>query len=421
MPDDFKKMANGDTVCIIGGGPGGSACAIALNQEAAQLGLNLDIVLIEQKKFTEHRQYNQCIGVLSPPLESILKEEFGINLPFDLIVREIKKYRLHSDHFSLDLEGEEHGKSWAVHRASFDAYMLEQAKNAGTRIIHNRVTGIEIFDDEVMIFTDGDNYRAKVAVAAFGLDDGSCRIFEQSTPYKAPDFLNTVITKLEPGEEFMKKMDSTIQAFLLSFPGLEFGAITPKKDHISINIAGRKVSSDVMLQFLRSEPVQRFLPPHKRREKPLNYFRGKFPIAPAMNYYGDRYVSIGDAAGLIRPFKGKGINSAILTGMFAARCIARQGVSKSAFETFYKWDCKVFTDDLPYGKGLRFLANAGNRFKFMDQVLKIASEDKIFMACMFNCVTAHKTYKEIIRETLSIPLGYKFLVAVCRHLLSIKD
>ncbi|MDP7557031.1 MAG: hypothetical protein QF687_04020 [Nitrospinaceae bacterium] len=95
-------------------------------------------------------------------------------------------------------------------------------------------------------------------------------------------------------------MDSTIHAFLLSHKGFEFGAVTPKQDHLSINIAGRNVSSKVMLEFLRSGPVQRFLPPHKRKEKPLNYFKEKFPISPARNLFGDRYVTIGDAAGLIR-------------------------------------------------------------------------------------------------------------------------
>lgn len=86
---------------------------------------------------------------------------------------------------------------------------------------------------------------------------------------------------------------------------MEFGAVTPKRDHLSINIAGRNVSSRVMLEFLRSAPVQRLLPQHQGDHQPLNYFKGKFPISPAKHLFGERYVTIGDAAGLIRPFKGK--------------------------------------------------------------------------------------------------------------------
>ena len=332
MSEDSKPIKEGDTICIVGGGPGGAGCAIALLKESRALNKPVNVVVFEHKKFSEHRHYNQCIGVLSPPLENILKDELDLVIPDELILNEIDGYCLHSDRLSLNLEGVEKGRSLSVKRSRFDAFMLEEAEKAGAEVVHNRVTGIEVHPEEVMVYSEGDNYKGAVVVGAFGLDDGSCRVFEQGTIYRQPDFLNTVITRLFPGLEFIEGMESTIHAFLLSHPGLEFGAVTPKADHISINIAGRNVSSKVMLQFLRSEPVQRFLPPHQRMEKPLNYFKGKFPIAPARNLFGDRYVTIGDAAGLIRPFKGKGINSAINTGIFAARSIMRHGVSLADFK-----------------------------------------------------------------------------------------
>ena len=409
MKEDLMSIRSGDTVCVVGGGPGGSSCAIALKREAKKLGKEVNVVLLEQKRFDENRQFNQCIGVLSPPLETILKERLGLELPADLIRKEIKGYRLQSAQLCLDLVGEDHEKTYAVQRSKFDAFMLEQARRADVNIVYTRVSGIEMSANEVMIFTEGENYSAAAVVGAFGMDDGTCKIFEQDTPYRQPDFLNTIITRIYPGENFLRKMGPVIQAFLLSFKGLEFGAITPKQDHISINIAGRKVSSKVMLSFLRSQPVQNFLPPHKRRERPLHYFKGKFPIAPAKNLYGDRYVMVGDAAGLIRPFKGKGINSACLTGAYAAKCIMNAGVSRKAFEEFFMRDCIVFTQDIPYGKVLRLMANLSTRFEFMDYLLKIAGKDEVFMRCLFNCVSAHKTYKEIFQETASLSLGLVFL------------
>lgn len=98
---------DGDTVCVVGGGPGGSACAIGLLREAQQLGRKTDVVLLEHKKFSEERHYNQCIGVLSPPFEDILKNELDLVLPDSLVLNEIEGYRLHSDLLSLDLLGEE--------------------------------------------------------------------------------------------------------------------------------------------------------------------------------------------------------------------------------------------------------------------------------------------------------------------------
>ncbi len=406
MSDDLKPIQNGDTICIFGGGPGGSGCAIALKKEAEKLGKNIRVVIFEQKKFEEHRQYNQCIGVLSPPLEDILRENLGLELPADMIQKEIAGYCLHSDNRSLDLNGEEGGKSYAVKRSKFDAFMMLKAEEAGAEVVHNKVTAVEIADEDVLVYSEGENCRAAAVVGAFGLDDGSTRIFEQATPYRQPDFLNTVITKIYPGEDFLQEMGPTIHAFLLSRNGLEFGAITPKDDHLSINVAGGNVSSQVMLDFLRSAPVQRFLPEHKRREKPLNYFRGKFPIGPAKNLFGHRYVTIGDAAGLIRPYKGKGINSACLTGIYAAKTIMNYGVSKKAFEFFIK-DCKELTQDLPYGRVLRWMTKLSLSFEFMDHLLKIAKDDSVFMNCLFNSVSGHKPYKQIFLETATAPIGFK--------------
>ena len=406
---------DGDTVCVVGGGPGGSACAMVLLQEARQLGRKIRVVLIEHKKFSENRHYNQCIGVLSPPFEDILKNELDLTLPENLVLNDMEGYCLHSDLLSLDLIGEESGRSVSVTRSKFDAFMLEEAQKAGAQVVHNRVTSIEVNHDGVLVYSEGDNFKCAVVVGAFGLDDGTCRIFEQGTPYRQPDFLNTVITRLYPGEEFIQSMGSTIHAFLLSHPGLEFGAVTPKGEHISINIAGRKVSSHIMMEFLRSVPVKRFLPPHKRREKPLNYFKGKFPIAPARNLFGDRYVTIGDAAGLMRPFKGKGINSAINTGIYSARSIMRHGVSKQAFaENFYQ-DCSVLTEDLPFGRGVRILTNLATRFKFMDHMIAVAAERPDFMKAMFGSVSGHDPYKKIIMETASMSLAFTFAQKILGH------
>ena len=64
----------------------------------------------------------------------------------------------------------------------------------------------------------------------------------------------------------------------------------------------------------------------------LVYFKGRFPRSLAHNYYGDRYVMIGDAAGLVRAFKGKGVTTAVMTGIRAAETILNHGISHQAQE-----------------------------------------------------------------------------------------
>jgi len=410
----MMPLGNGDTVCILGGGPGGASCAIALKREARRLGKEVRVVIFEQKSFRKHRQYNQCIGVLSPPLATILKDRLGIELSGRLALKEIKGYRLHSDNLSLDLDGEDHGQTWAVSRSDFDALMLDEARNAGAEVIDHRATGLEFADTGVIVYGEGATFSAAAVVGAFGLDDGTCKILELATPYRQPEFLNTIITRLYRDGGFAEEVGSTIHAFLLSIKGMEFGAVTPKQDHLSVNIAGKDVSAKVMLEFLRSPPVQRFLPRKKLRDKPLDYFKGKFPIAPAKNLFGDRYVTIGDAAGLIRPFKGKGINSACLTGDFAARTIMNYGVSRKAFQN-YIGQCSELTGDLWYGRVLRTMTNISTRMKFMDRLLKIAAKDPVFMDCMFNCVSGQLPYKKIFQDTISLKLGLSFTQEIVRH------
>lgn len=145
-------------------------------------------------------------------------------------------------------------------------------------------------------------------VGAFGLEEGTQKTFERETPYKPPKFLLTILTKFHPrGQRHnLEDTDGYIHAFLPSLKGIEFGAITPKGDHYTINIAGEKISARSMDEFLRLPEVLAVLPKNfKDSLDSLDYHRGCFPVKPAKNLFGDRYVTIGDAAGLIRPFKGK--------------------------------------------------------------------------------------------------------------------
>lgn len=408
-------LQNGDTVCIVGGGPGGASCALAIKREAEKFDKEIRVLVFEQKRFKEGRQFNQCIGVLSPPLEDILRDQLGLELPESMLRKKIEGYHLHSDRMDLALDGKEHGSTYAVSRSEFDEFLFDQAVSAGVEINHNRITGMEVGPHDVLVYSEGQNCRAAVVVGAFGLDEGTAWIFEQATRYRRPDFLNTIITRLYPGPDFLDSLGPWIHAFLVSRKGMEFGAVTPKHDHLSINIAGRAVASPIMVEFLRSPPVQKLLPPKIHKEKPLNFFKGKFPISPAGNLFGDRYVTIGDAAGLIRPFKGKGINSACLTGIYAARCMMNFGVSRKAFQNYIR-DCEELTADLWYGRAIRLLTNLSTRYGFMDHILNIAARDPLFMEAMFNIVSGELPYKQIFKSTFSPRVGLNFSQEIFKYI-----
>ncbi len=394
------RIKSGDLVAVIGGGPGGVGCALALKNLARQMGIEIRVRLYEAKASDGIPRYNQCVGVLSPPVTDILSR-LGVSFPAHLLQRTITGYILHSDHETIELDGDSE-PSLAVRRIAFDNFLLQQARMQGVEVIESRVTGIEFYNEEVALFSESDNVRAAAVVGAFGLDDGSALMFIRESRYRQPRFLNSIVTKWHPGLEFMEQFENKIHAFLPSHKEIEFGALTPKQNHLTINIAGERVDVKTMDQFLCYAPLLRLLPACFDQEKAaLSYFKGKFPISVAKGMYGHRYVTVGDAAGLVRPFKGKGINSALLSGMYAAQVIMQQGVSEKAFERYKELNREILAD-LPYGRAVRLGAKLFSGTGMLDPILQLSKSEASLRTALFNSVSAHKPYRVIARETLSM-------------------
>ncbi len=401
MNDSLGPLANDSTVVIIGGGPGGASCAIALRRLACAMGRNINVIVYEGKTFAGEAHYNQCIGVLSPPIDHILEQQLGVPFPRHLVHRHITGYVLHSDRHQIVLDSEDE-PSFAMRRVQFDDYLLEQARLQGVQVVHSRVTDLEFHADRVVIYSESDNRQAAVVVGAFGLDDGSTTALARAAPYRPPRFLESIVTKIHPPDEAMAKFGNRIHAFLPGVSQIEFGAVTPKGNHLAVNIAGAGIDAGWMDYFLASAPVRAVIP-FIDREHPVNpydfhYFKGRFPISIAQGYYGDRYVLVGDAAGLVRAFKGKGVNSACLTGLWAAEVIMTRGISCAAFAEHYTRACHEILADLPYGRTVRHLVGVASRLRMLDRALAVAEGEPALQAALFDAVSGHRAYRAIIHD-----------------------
>ncbi len=398
-----QSLRETNTIVIVGCGPAGASCALRLKNLSSDRTPPLRIIVYEGKPLERKSYFNQCLGVLSPPLDKIMEQELGIPFPWAIIQRRIEGYVIHSDRSTLTLSGE-HAPSYACRRVEFDNYLFQKVREAGVEVIPARVTDIDFSPEAAMVYSESCNIRADLVIGAFGLDDGLARVFERNSPYRAPRFLSSVVTKLHPGEEAMARFGNNIHAFLIAALPLEFGAITPKGNHLSINIAGEIVDAPTMDRFLGLPGVRETLPETYRRTLPeLTYFKGKFPTLPAKAPFGERYIMVGDAAGLNRPFKGKGINSAVTTGLRAAEAIAAFGLTRSAFEQYIKGCCEL-TDDIPYGRILRSVANRFSKYGLLDGVLEAAKKEPVLQKAMFNIVSGQETYKETWKEARNVGL-----------------
>ncbi|MCL4504794.1 MAG: hypothetical protein M1434_04370 [Chloroflexi bacterium] len=396
-------LAAGSRAVVVGGGPGGVATAIALKQGARALGRDVHVVVVEGKQFTGHQQYNQCAGVLSPPIVELIEGDLGVPFPHSLGHVMITGYVLHTARSEIVLDGEAE-PSIALRRVEFDAYLLEAARERGIDILSARVTGLEFHTDRVVVYTDTDMLEADVVVGAFGLDEGTGVLFERAVGYKPPPALSSVVTKYHPGESGMAQFGDRIHAFLPTSAQIEFGALTPKSNHITINIAGASVDANLMREFLDMPYVRCTLPrlenAGKYNPNDLHFYKGRFPRGLAGHISGDRFVMVGDAAGLVRAFKGKGITSAVLTGIRAANVILRDGIASGAFDAYRAVNNDIIAD-LPYGQAMRFLTIYAARTGLIDVAVRAAALDPGLRRALFDAVSAHRPYRDVVREGLT--------------------
>lgn len=396
-------LADQAHVIIIGGGPGGAACAMALQRQAAQLGRRLQITVLEGKDFHRERHYNQCAGVLSPPLPRLMEEELEVAFPHHLSRGAIDGYVLHSRRQALDLP-ETGEPSIALRRVQFDDYMLEQARQRGIKIWPARAVDLELHADKVVVYSENAPLEGDVAVGAFGLDEGTGAIFSRAAGYRLPSYLSSVVTKYHPGQEAMDRFGHRIHTFLPPVRHVEFGAVTPKGNHLTINIAGSSVDAPAMQTFLDLPEVRACLPGlhdlEHHQPNDLRIFKGRFPASLAHRFYGDRYVLIGDAGGLLRAFKGKGVTSAVLTGIRAARTMLQAGISQRAFAEHFRPANQDIIADMPYGHAMRRLTMLLSRTGQLDAVLDAARQQPALRTALFDAVSAHSSYREVVAHSM---------------------
>lgn len=116
--------------------------------------------------------------------------------------------------------------------------------------------------------------------------------------------------------------------------------------------------------------------------------------------------------GGLRPFKGKGINTAVVTGIAAAEAMLAHGVSRAAFAEYRK-ACADLLGDYVYGVWVRRLMLAGAR-TFLDPLIDVGKTDPVMYDALFDSVSGHASYRDIIRRLLRARLARKVLTRAFR-------
>ncbi len=411
-------MARAMRIAILGGGPAGSGCALGLLRGARESGAPVEVTILEPKRFGKH--YNQCLGVLTPKRVAAVLEGWGLRVPTELVQRCIDTYVLHAEENEIALQGGVDAPvSLALRRVEFDGMIQMQAVMDGAQLRQDRVTDVEFPPGEVTVYTEGGTCHADYLVAAFGLDPGAAAILGRATRYRPPPCVETVVTKTHPaGLAYVEDLlDNRIHAFIPRLPRVEFGALVPKGNHVSIVAAGKGITRADLQAFLRLPQVAALLPEGADTGET---YRGAFPAGLARGLYGDRYLVVGDASGFVRPLKGGGIHAALLTGARAAESLLAHGPGREAGRA-YSRACRDLRRDMPYGRFLRFLLRVLTGPFRLEPIIEVARRDEALRQILYGCVSGTDRYVDLLRAHLRLGTVLRSAAAVLGCRIGVQD
>jgi flavin-dependent dehydrogenase len=388
---DTPVLKDGSRIAVIGAGPAGSMFSYFFLNMAELIGLQADVDMYEPRQFC-HRGpsgCNHCGGIVSESLVQRLATE-GINLPDSIVQRGIESYTLHMDVGDVEIatplmekriaaiyRGNGPKESSPETADSFDGYLQKLAREKGATIIRRLVTGIDRADDRMTVRC-ADQYRDDydLVVVAAGVNSRLLDILESDlSSFRQPDRTKTFICEFHLGKELINEtFGPSMHVFLLDIPRLEFAALIPKGDYVTLCLLGDDIDENLMTRFFESPEVQNcfpqsMIPPHVCHCYP------RINIQPSRPIYGDRLVMIGDS-GSTRLFKD-GIGASYRTAKAAAKTVVFHGVDAESFKQHYAPLCRRIDHDNLVGKFVFNVAGLVQKARFARRgVLRMTSNEQ---------------------------------------------
>ncbi|MHC4956657.1 MAG: geranylgeranyl reductase family protein [Planctomycetota bacterium] len=347
---DALRLEDGSRVAVLGGGPAGTFFAYFLLEMAQRIDLAIEVDIFEPRDFSRPAPHgcNMCGGIISESLVQHLATE-GINLPPTVVQRGIEAYELHTDAGSVRIETPQHDmRIGSVYRGmgprdikdmrwdSFDGFLQQLACSKGARHIAERVMKVSTEDGKPVVHGGkGEPRRYDLLAVATGVNAGTGKMFEGlDLGYSAPATTKTFIREYQLGEDMIaESLGGAMHVFLLNLPGLEFAAVIPKGDYVSVCLLGDEITDELVQSFLADASVRGCFPADWNFTAQSCQCSPRIAVAGASQPFGDRVVFVGDCAET-RLYKD-GIGAAYRTSKLAARTAVFDGISAAAFEKHY--------------------------------------------------------------------------------------
>lgn len=438
------RLDHGSRVAVIGGGPAGSFFSYFLLEMAERVGLKIHVDIYESRDFNVAGPAgcNMCGGVIYESLIQSLAMD-GISLPTNIVERGIEYNKLHMDIGNVQIQTPRREKRIAttyrgagprgvseLKIGSLDGYLMQAAISKGARHINCRVKAVErgpttdtnnSNDRLIQIKTQNDNYQTyELLAVTSGVNTAILNQFQDlDIGYKPPQTTKLLVREYFMGEEKVSKyLGPVFHAFLLKIPGLDYGAIIPKGEYMSVCLLSSHGDLDpaLMETFLNDPAVRRALPPDFSPSDHDCHCRPRINVKASAKSFGNRIVFIGDS-GVSRLYKD-GIGATYRAAKIAASTAIFQGISANDFKNHYLPFCRKMDFDNKIGKLLfksvsqvqkmRIARQAVLRMVSYEQQGKTKVERGMSMV-MWDMLTGGALYGEVLKRILHPEFLARFL------------
>lgn len=327
-------------IVIVGGGPGGTGTALALQRMAPELARRA--VLLDRAEFPREKT---CAGGLIPLTLELLR---SLDLELTIPSVRVDRARVEAGGQTIELDAE--GCCWVIRRSEFDQMLLAAAEERGLEVRTGvKVRAAERVGDRIRLETSDGPIEARAVVAADG--SGSLlrrRLVDPDEGWVARAVMSDVPIAAEepPGvyEFDFRDVWQGLAGYAWTFPCWIEGRPHWNVGAYSIRRRGEGERLESIL-LDRSRGVV------ERKAHPIRLYASGNPIA------APGVLLVGDAAG-VDPLLGEGISFALEYGRMAAREL-QEGFSTGDL-AFSRYGSRVARSDL--GKKLRRLALGARLF-----------------------------------------------------------
>ena len=399
------QLQDGSRIGVVGGGPSGSFFAYFALEQARRIDLDIHVDIIEAKDFacTGAQGCNHCGGIVSESLIQMLSAE-GIVLPPEVIRQGIESYTLHLEQGTTVISAPQQEQRIASmfrgggpngcegpNNCSFDNHLMHLAEGKGARIISERVIDARREEDGLVLTTkSGEEHKYDLVIGAIGLNKRTFDLFHELVPeFVVPGTTKTYISEIKmEAEQISEYFGNSMHVFLLNVPHIKFGALIPKRSHVTLVLLGSDIDRDVVNRFLSSEAVKKCFPPELNLDHAMACNCYPFiNIRGAKLAYSDRVVLIGDSS-TSKLYKN-GIGAAYVTAKAAANTAVFHGISYDHFDKYFQPTCRKLQFDNKLGK-------------FIFAITTIIQKSAVLKAAMLRIVIREQKMKREKRRMSSI-------------------